>query len=134
MASPPSTRHQDDELRRVVEAEIREVAAGGGVILGRAAAIVLGKDRGFHVRLDGPPARRLAQGAAIEGIDEEEATQHMKAADSQRNAYVRRLYRVDPANTAPYHLVVDSTSLPLESVVDLVLSVVRSSAGAGLGS
>jgi Cytidylate kinase-like family len=55
--SPPSTHHQDEHLRGHGEAGIhRVVAAGGGVILGRAAAVVLGKDRGYHVRLDGPPA------------------------------------------------------------------------------
>ncbi len=36
-------------------------ADGEGVILGRGAAVVLGKGRGFHVRLDGPPGRRAAR-------------------------------------------------------------------------
>ena len=63
--SPPSTHHQDEHLRGHSEAGIHRLlaAAGGGVILGRAAAVVLGKDRGFHVRLDGPAGRRAAQGA-----------------------------------------------------------------------
>src|SRR6476646_1822208 len=63
--SPPSTHHQDEHLRTRGEAGIHRLlaAAGGGVILGRAAAVVLGKDRGFHVRLDGPADRRAAQGA-----------------------------------------------------------------------
>jgi hypothetical protein len=69
------------------------LAAGGGVILGRAAAVVLGKSRGYHVRLDGPSARRVAQGAAIEGISQEEAQARLRAADKARTAYVRRLYR-----------------------------------------
>ena len=42
-------------------------AGGGGVILGRAAAVVLGKDRGFHVRLDGPPDRRVVPGRRDRG-------------------------------------------------------------------
>jgi hypothetical protein len=64
--SPPSTHHQDEHLRGHGEAGIHRLlaaAGGGGVILGRAAAVVLGKDRGFHVRLDGPADRRVAQGA-----------------------------------------------------------------------
>ncbi|MGC2006435.1 cytidylate kinase family protein, partial [Trebonia sp.] len=56
--SPPSTHHQDEHLRGHGETGIRRLlAGGGGVILGRAGAVVLGKDRGFHVRLDGPAAR-----------------------------------------------------------------------------
>src|ERR1700750_1608638 len=73
--SPPSTHHQDDHLRGHGEAGIPRLLAdgGGAVILGRAAAVVLGKDRGFHVRLDGPAERRIAPGAVVEGMRWEEA-------------------------------------------------------------
>jgi cytidylate kinase len=124
--SPPSTHHQDRHLRDHGEAGIhRTLAVGGGVILGRAAAVVLGKDRGFHVRLDGPPARRITQGAVIEGISEEEARARLTAADKARTAYVRRLYRCDPADAAHYHLVIDSTAIPLDGVTELILAAVR---------
>jgi cytidylate kinase len=92
------------------------------VILGRGAAVVLGKDRGFHVRLDGPADRRLAQGAAIEGIDADKARVHMRAADKARTDYVRRLYGVDPADASLYHLVIDSTAMPIEAVVEVILT------------
>src|ERR1700761_2834960 len=79
--SPPSTHHQDEHLRGYGEAGIhRLLAEGGGVILGRAAAVVLGKDRGFHVRLDGPAERRALQGAAIEGVSAQEAKERLRAA------------------------------------------------------
>ena len=39
---------------------MRHLAAdGAGVILGRGAAVALGKELGFHVRLDGPKDGRL---------------------------------------------------------------------------
>ncbi len=56
--------------------------AGGGVILDRAAAVVLGKDRGFHIRLDGLAERRVAQDAVIEGISEEHARERLRAVDA----------------------------------------------------
>jgi cytidylate kinase len=121
--SPLSAHHQDQHLRGHGETGIlRLLAAGGGVILGRAAAVVLGKDRGFHVRLDGPAERRVAQGAVVEGITEEKARERMRAADKARTAYVRRLYRCDPADASLYHLVIDSTAMPLDAVVELVLA------------
>jgi cytidylate kinase len=122
--SPPSTRHQDEDLRCGAEAEMRRLQAGGegGVILGRAAAVVFGQDCGYHVRLDGPPARRIARGARIEGISEEQATKHLHASDRARTAYVRRLYRADPADARHYHLVIDSTAIPLDTVVELILA------------
>jgi cytidylate kinase len=126
--SPPSTHHQDEHLRGHGEAGIHRLlaaAGGGGVILGRAAAVVLGKDRGFHVRLDGPADRRVAQGAAVEGISQEEARQRLRAADKARAAYVRRLYRCDPADPALYHLVIDSTAIPLDTITELIVITAR---------
>jgi cytidylate kinase len=128
--SPPSTHHQDEHLRGHGEAGIHRLlaAGGGGVILGRAAAVVLGKDRGFHVRLDGPPERRIVQGAAVEGISEEQARERLRAADKARTAYVRRLYRCDPADASLYHLVLDSTAVPLETVIELIVVAARAHA------
>ena len=127
--SPPSTHHQDHHLRGHGEAGIhRLLAAGGGVILGRAAAVVLGKECGYHVRLDGPPGRRAVQGAAIEGISEHEARTHLRASDKARSAYVRRLYRTDPADSSLYHLVIDSTAVPLDTAIELILTAARAHA------
>jgi cytidylate kinase len=129
--SPPSSHHQDGHLRTHGEAGIhRLVAVGGGVILGRAAAVVLGKDRGFHVRLDGPAERRVVMGAKIEGISEEQARARLQAADKARTAYVRRLYRTDPADASLYHLVIDSTAIPLDTVIELILPAARAHSAA----
>ncbi|MGD0244990.1 MAG: cytidylate kinase-like family protein [Streptosporangiaceae bacterium] len=129
--SPLSARHQDEDLRCSAEAGIHDLLAngGGGVILGRAAAVVLGKDRGFHVRLDGPPARRIIQGAKVESISQEQASARQEAADKARAAYVRRLYRVDPADASLYHLVIDSTVIPLDTVIELILTAAQSHHG-----
>jgi cytidylate kinase len=124
--SPPSTHHQDEYLRGHGEAGIHSLLAeGGGVILGRAAAVVLGKDRGFHVRLDGPAERRVVQGAEIEGISVEQAKERLRAADKARTAYVRRLYRCDPVDPSIYHLIIDSTAIPLDTVIELIVSAAR---------
>jgi cytidylate kinase len=125
--SPPSTHYQDEHLRDRGEAGIHRLlaTAGGGVILGRGAAVVLGRDCGFHVRLDGPAERRVAQGAVIEGISEDQAKERQCAADKARTAYVRRLYRCDPADASLYHLVIDSTAMPLDTVIELIVTAAR---------
>jgi hypothetical protein len=38
---------------------------------------------------------------------------------------VRHFYRCDPAASRHYHLVVDSTVLPLGTVVDLIVTAAR---------
>jgi cytidylate kinase len=120
--SPPPARHHEDILRRQCEAGIRQLAADrAGVILGRGAAVVLGREQGLHVRLDGPPAARAALGAAIEGIALDQARRHLSAADKARDAYVRRLYRADPADPRYYHLMIDSTVIALDTVTEIIL-------------
>ena len=61
----------------------------------------------------------------IEGISEEQAGERLRAADKARTAYVRRLYRCDPADPSLYHLVIDSTAIPLDTVIELILTAAR---------
>jgi hypothetical protein len=124
---PTSSLPDERAYREQTERVLGEIAAGpGGVVLGRAAAMVL-RDRAdvLHVRLDGPPERRLAAAVARLGRPEEEVRRERDAADASRVAYVRHFYRCDPAEARHYHLVVDSTALPQDTVVDLVVIAAR---------
>jgi hypothetical protein len=124
---PTSTLPDERAYRLQTERVLAEIAAGpGGVVLGRAAAMVL-RDRAdvLHVRLDGPPDRRLADAVAHSGRPEDEVRAARDAADRARVAYVRHFYRCDPGEARHYHLVVDSTAIPHATVVDLVVSAAR---------
>jgi Cytidylate kinase-like family len=120
-AAPPELVDERSFLR-ATEAVIREhAAAGSGVILGRAAAIVLRDAPGaLHVRLDGPAERRLAQAMELEGADRETAARHMRDTDRAREAYVNQFYGADARDAALYHLVIDSTALALDACVELI--------------
>jgi cytidylate kinase len=117
----------NEAFRRETERVIWELAATGhGVILGRAAAVVLRDDpRALHVRLDGPVPRRIRQAMAIEGIDRRAAERRLAKTDRAREAYVARLYRTDPLRPGLYHLVIDSTVIPLGACVELILGAAR---------
>jgi cytidylate kinase len=98
----------------------------GAVILGRAAAVVLGDRPGtLHVRLRGPCDRRLRHAMASRGIDAATAKREMTDADRARAAYVRRFYRCDPDDAGLYHLVCDSTALPPTAVAELITAAAR---------
>ena len=120
---------QPDEraFRQQTERVVREIAEGpGGVVLGRAAALVVGDRPGaLHVRLDGPRERRLAAAVERSGRPGEEVRRELEANDAAREGYVRHFYKCDPAAPRAYHLVVDSTALPLDAVVDLVVTAAR---------
>ena len=124
----PDTRAYREQTERV----LLEIAAGeGGVVLGRAATLVL-RDRPdtLHVRLDGPRQLRLAAAVARSGRPREEVAREMAVIDRGREAYVRHFYRRDWADTRLYHLVLDTTALTLETCVELVVTAAR---GRGLG-
>jgi cytidylate kinase len=121
------TPAQDDvdvtrELRRRVEASVLQIStSGGGVILGRAAAVVLADHlMSFNVRLAGPPDRCLAQGMSIEGVSEAVAREHQERADRSWARSVTRLFDRDPADPRLYHLMVDSTVIPVDHCVELI--------------
>lgn len=110
-----------EDYRRETEKLIREHAADGAVILGRAGAIILRDDpRALHVRLDGPVERRVQRAMEMEGLTREDAERLRKSGDRAREAYVRHFYGCDARDPSHYHLVIDSTALPLETVVDVI--------------
>jgi hypothetical protein len=122
-AALPDERAYREQTERVL-AEIADGA--GGVVLGRAGAIVLGERPGvLHVRLDGPRDRRLEAACARSDRPRDEVRREMEANDRTREAYVQHFYRCDPAAARHYHLVVDSTALPLDTVIDLVVTAAR---------
>ncbi|MFE1396640.1 AAA family ATPase [Nocardiopsis dassonvillei] len=127
----------DHEFVEQTERVLGEVARQGGVVLGRAGAVVL-RDRpgALHVRLDGDPDARLRRARGLwESGDHGEWTgtdsveppnaRLLDDNDRARAAYVRRFYRADPADPRHYHLVLDAVSLSLEACVDLVVRAAR---------
>ena len=128
-----SPEHDEDYFRRETERVLHEFAAtGNAVILGRAGAVVLrDDDRALHVRLYGPVERRIAQAAALEDIDVDEAERRLKQNDRARESYVRHYYGVDARNPTLYHLVIDSTAIPLRACVETIAVAARARERAG---
>jgi cytidylate kinase len=112
------------DLREHADQALADIRAGSGaVVLGRAGAIALAdRPEAFHVRLDGPVARRVAAAAAIEGIDEAEAAHRQVRTDRARELWVKRLYHADPCDPRWYHLWLDTTVLGADATVEVILA------------
>ena len=110
--------HIDDILHRLAEE--------GAVILGRGAQIVLRDvSQALHVRLDGPVERRIAQAVELGGLDPDAARRGQHHADAARERYIRHLYHRDVADPRFYHLLMDATSLPWATCVEIIVSAVQ---------
>jgi cytidylate kinase len=113
----------EEEFVLRTEKVIREIAEHGGVVLGRAARMVLADDpSALHVRLDGPRARRLARAQEMMDLPAEEARSLLEDNDRARTAYVKHFYRADPADPALYDLVIDSTRLTAAACADIIVT------------
>ena len=119
-----------EAFRLATESVLREVAnATGAVILGRAGMVVLGgRDDVLCVRLDGPIAARIEQ-AIADGIDEATARETQKDVDGAREQYASFFYKVHQDDARLYHLIIDSTALPVNACVDIILTAARSRLG-----
>jgi cytidylate kinase len=125
---PPTALLPDERILTCTKNAIRRCISGrGGVILGRAGAIVLRDHPGaLHVRLDGDPERRVRQAMSLLGTTEAEARAAMSRNDNARTAYVRRFYHADPASPDHYHLVLDSTRIPPPLCTEIIVTAVES--------
>ncbi len=118
-----SDQEEGDRFREQTEAIMWEMAATtGGVVLGRGSTMVLrGHPAALHVRLDGPPQRRLVRAIRLEKISAGQARERMRRTDRAHEAYMRQVYHVDRRDPGLYDLVIDSADMPFESCVSLIV-------------
>jgi cytidylate kinase len=117
----------EQAFRDQTERILHQIAdTDGGVILGRAAAIVLrDHEQSLHVRLDGPLDERVKRATGLEGIDEEQARKLAAETDRAREAYVKHFYKCEARDARHYHLVLDSTALDLDACSELIVAAAR---------
>jgi cytidylate kinase len=129
-AAPPDadfTRTDDADLfRQQAEAIMRTALESGAVIHGRAGAAAFQAEPGvLHVRLSGPADACIVQAARIENVSLEQARRAQPEVDRARAHYVRRLYNVSIGDPGLYDLQIDSTRVPLDTCVDLIVQAYR---------
>jgi hypothetical protein len=124
----PGEALSSDDFRRATEAVLRQQAATGeGVILGRGAVVLLREDpRALRVRLDGPPDRRVRQATVLQKLGPEDAERARARFDRTHEAYFRQFYGVQIQDPALYHLVLDSTSIELDTCVEMIATAALS--------
>ena len=121
-----STFNHEDYYRYLVKV-VLSISRMGGVILGRGAHIILGKDKAFRVRITGSLGLCAKRVAEREHLDIEQARRRIIEVDSERAEYVRMLYGAGIDDTRMYDLVLNSDRYTREQMVELILIAMQKS-------
>jgi len=124
----PADTVTSDDFRHATERILREQAAtGDGVILGRAAVLVLRDEPAvIRVRLDGPAPRRVRQAMELVGISHETAERRRRQVDHAHTVYAEHFYGARLTDPGLYHVMLDSTALELDACAEMIELAVRS--------
>jgi cytidylate kinase len=127
---PEAPDAAEARLVRITEQVVAEAAADHAVLVGRAAAAVVGRAEGvLHVRLVAAPEYRAGIVAARLGIAVDEAERRLKDVDAHRARYHRQYYHRDWADPHHYHLVLNTGWLGIDRAAAVVVAAARSATG-----
>jgi cytidylate kinase len=117
----------EDDLVRVTELVVEEVAAEGRVVLvGRAAPAVLARERdAIHVKIVAPLEWRVRAAAERLGVSMEEAAKVTEETDKMRARYHRQHYQRDWSDPALYHMMLNTAALGLDGAAEVLVGRAR---------
>jgi cytidylate kinase len=123
---PGETFTSEDFRQATQRVLLRQARTGEGVLLGRAAVIVLRDDPTvLRVRLHGPPERRALQAIRLGGVDQKTAWETLRRLDRAHADYARQFYGADIRDPALYHLMIDSTAVAFDACIEMILRAAR---------
>lgn len=103
---------------------VLEAVDNGGVLLGRNGALVLRHVVGaLHVRLVAPLGKRVERVMYKTGLSAAEAEEQCHAEDRIRAEMARALYQWDPNADESYDLVLNTSSVTYEQIVEIIADV-----------
>jgi len=112
-----------DHLAKLVEAIGR---AGDSIILGRGAGFLLPRSETLSVRVVAPLKVRAARLAERMGVSLRTARRAAIDLDRRRAHFVRTMHRYDANDPHNYDLVLDSESLGLPMVAEILVATIES--------
>ena len=116
-----------EEIVRMTNAVIKEAAEHGDVVLvGRGAqAYLASRDDAVHVRIVAPMEDRIRAAQERLDVSVKEAERTVNAIDRDRKAYVHTHYQRDWEDAANYHMIINSSRMSNEDVVDLIVQAAK---------
>lgn len=119
----PGVRKEQQAMAERVTAEVRADAVGGGVLMGRAATVILREHpAALHVKFDAPRHVRLARAAVRYGISHREAEERLEWEDEVRSQITIDLFKWNPIDNDYFDLVLNTWQLDPDTCADIVVA------------
>jgi len=94
---------------------------GETIIVGRGANVIVGKDRGFHLRVTASKENRARTVAERLGISYDNAYAQIEESDKKKGSYFKKSFGVDIDDLTLYDLLISTDNLSVDDVVELAL-------------
>ena len=98
---------------------------GGVIVMGRGANFILGPERGFHIRFVCDKEKRVENLMKYKELTQENALEDIEKSDERRKEFIRKLFSSDIDDPHFYDLVLNSTSIDVEELVDTAVTAIR---------
>lgn len=117
----------DESLLREVQRAVRDYAARGNcMIVGRAAAVILGRRPDvLRVYMFAPREWRIERVMENLGLDEKAAAAEVDRIDKARRAHLRDWYNVDIGSPAIVDIAIDTSTFDIEGSAKLIVAAVH---------
>lgn len=114
-----------DYVKALLEVIYSISQLGGVVVVGRGANVILGPDRGFHIRVVAPREVRVRTLMEREGLGEREALREIERSDHERSEWIHKVLRHDIDDPLNYDLVINHLSISMDAATSLVAAAAQ---------
>lgn len=111
---------KNDYFHRLTETVLCLARKGPGVFVGRAADMILPRDRGLRIRIVAPHEMCVQHYAEEHDVTPDEARYEIDRIEQERDAFVRHHFHVEPDDQTRYDLIINEERLSLEQIVGLI--------------
>lgn len=116
---------KNDYFHRLTESVLSLARQSSAIFLGRAADLMLPKDRGLRVRVVAGPERCIERYARRRSIGLAQARSEIERIEKERSEFIDRHFRIDAADQTRHDLIVNLDRFTPGQAADLVLSALR---------
>ncbi len=116
---------KNDYFRRLTETVLAIARQGRTVFVGRAADLILPRDRGLCVRLSASRTRCLENYARQKGADLDQAREEVEQIERERAEFVEHHFKIKPGDPARHDLTINLDRFTPQQAVELILTTLK---------